>query len=504
MIQGRNINISRIRDDTPLVCDLSFTLNDGEKAVIIGEEGNGKSTLLRFIVDPTSIDGYVTYSGDMLLNGSKLGYLPQTLPQSDRDVLVSEYLNANGANQRKLAQLLDEVCLPADMLFQTRRMDTLSGGEKVKLQLVRVLLDEPDVLLLDEPTNDLDLGTLFWLEDFLCQCEQAVLFVSHDEMLIEKVAMMVIHLEQTPSKKECVNTVAHLPYTDYMEARRRAFDKQTQIARKEKSQFDAKMERFRQLFERVQFEQRTISRGDPSGGRLLKKKMHTIKSMGARFEKEKEKLTKLPVMEQPIFLTLPEVSIPRTKEIMRLDIDKLTVGERVLSKNIHLEVFGGEHIGIIGDNGVGKTTLLRRVDEELKKLNRLSHFYMPQDYMEKLPSDMTAVDFLAPNADKAAVTQARTTLGSVKFMREEMTCPVSRLSGGQRAKLLFLKFALERYSVLVLDEPTRNLSPLSNPVIRNILEDYDGAIISVSHDRKYLAQVCDKLFRLTKDGLEQQ
>ncbi len=502
MIQAKNITIRRIRDDTPLLKGLSFTLNDGEKAVIIGEEGNGKSTLLRMMVDPDSIEGYVSFSGDMLLNGSRLGYLPQSLPEAERNTAVKDYLCPKGSDQKRIAGLLTELGLKADFLEQSRHMATLSGGEKVKIQLARILLDEPDVLLLDEPTNDLDLKTLFWLEDFLCDCEQAVLFVSHDETLIERVAQMVIHLEQVPSKKDCINTVAHLPYKEYIEERRRAYEKQTQVARKEREQFDAKMERFRRIFERVQFEQRDISRRNPSGGRLLKKKMHTVKAMGARFEKEREKLTRLPVMEQPIFLTLPEVNLPPSKEVLRLDIGELRMGDRVLSRNIRLEVFGGEHIGIIGDNGVGKTTLLRRIDEELKSRAMLSHFYMPQEYMEKLPPELTAVDFLAPAGDKERVTRARTTLGSVKFMREEMTCPISRLSGGQRAKLLFLKFALEAYSVLVLDEPTRNLSPLSNPVIRRILADYNGAIISVSHDRKYLCEVCDRIYRLTENGLE--
>lgn len=501
MIQLKNVSIRRLKDDTPLVKELSFTLNDGEKAVIIGEEGNGKSTLLRYLWDSQSVDGYVSCSGEVLLCDSKLGYLPQALPQSEQSTALKDYINPKGSDKRMVAQLLLELGLPSELLEQTRRMDTLSGGEKVKAQLVRLLLDEPDVLLLDEPTNDLDLGTLFWLEDFLTNCPQAVLLVSHDEMLIEKVAQMVIHLEQLPSKKECRNTVAHLPYTVYIEARGRAFERQQQVAKKEKAQFDAKMERYRQIFERVQFEQRSISRGDPASGRLLKKKMHTVKAMGARYEKEKEKLTKFPVMEQPIFLTLPRVNLPRSKEVLRFNLPVLAVGERVLSRDIRLDVFGGEHIGIIGENGVGKTTLLRHIDEQLSEKSSLSHFYMPQEYMERLPSDMTAVDFLAPKGDKETVTKARITLGSVKFMREEMTCPINRLSGGQRAKLLFLKFALDSYSVLVLDEPTRNLSPLSNPVIRNILKDYDGAIISVSHDRKFLLEVCDKVYRLSANGL---
>ncbi|MDO4544022.1 MAG: ATP-binding cassette domain-containing protein [Clostridia bacterium] len=501
MIQVRKLSITQHINGRSLTRELSFTLNDGEKAVIIGEEGNGKSTLLRCIFNPSLIDAYADVTGDILLNRSKMGYLPQELPHEYRSLAISEYLEVGGADIPRLNRILEQFGLDESIRLENRLMGTLSGGEKVKLQIARLLLDESDVLLLDEPTNDIDLQTLMWLEDFLNESPQAVLYVSHDETLIEKTAEMVIHLEQLHTKKECRHTVAHVPYRVYMDERTSAFERQAAIARKEKEQFDARMARYQRIFERVQHEQRTISRGDPSGGRLLKKKMHSVKAMGARFEKEKEKLTKLPIMEQPIFITFKPGGIPKTKTVVDIELPELKIGDRLLSKDIKLLVRGGEHVGIFGDNGVGKTTLLRLIDSEIAKKGQLKTFYMPQDYLEKLPLDVSAVEFLAPLGSKEQVTQARTYLGSLKFTRDEMTSPIARLSGGQRAKLYFLNMALSDYQVLVLDEPTRNFSPLSNPVIRKVLRDFDGTIISISHDRKYLFEVCDSLYRLTREGL---
>ena len=126
---------------------------------------------------------------------------------------------------------------------------------------------------------------------------------------------------------------------------------------------------------------------------------------------------------------------------------------------------------------------------------------MPQDYADTLPPDITPVEYLAPGGDREAETRARTFLGCVRFAREEMTHPIAALSGGQKAKLLLTKMMLEGSDVLVLDEPTRNFSPLSGPRVRQALREYGGTIISVSHDRKFLREVCDKLYQLTKDGL---
>ena len=155
----------------------------------------------------------------------------------------------------------------------------------------------------------------------------------------------------------------------------------------------------------------------------------------------------------------------------------------------------------MGANGVGKTTLLHKIREELISRKDICIEYMPQNYEELLNLNMTPVEFLDQSGDKQEQTKIRTYLGALKYTIDEMNHPIAELSGGQKAKILLLKMSLSEANVLILDEPTRNFSPLSGLVIRKILADYSGAIISISHDRKYIEDVCDKVYRLTEKGL---
>jgi ATPase subunit of ABC transporter with duplicated ATPase domains len=174
---------------------------------------------------------------------------------------------------------------------------------------------------------------------------------------------------------------------------------------------------------------------------------------------------------------------------------------RLLSRDIFLRVSGSEKICIVGANGAGKTTLLKKIAEELLQRTDLQTEYMPQNYEEMLDLGMTPVDFLDTSGDKEERTKIRTYLGSLKYTADEMEHAIRELSGGQKAKVLLLKMSLSNANVLILDEPTRNFSPLSGPVIRKILKDFPGAILSISHDRKYMDEVCDKIYELTEEGL---
>lgn len=508
MLQIKNLTITHRKDLRTLLDGFDFVLNDGEKAVIIGEEGNGKSTLLKLIADPDLVEEYVEYSGEIRRNGMKLGYLPQELSRQEREMSVYAFMQESAvfweANARELSELAGDFSLDEEIFYDDRPMDTLSGGEKVKLQLARMMLESPDAFLLDEPSNDLDLDTLEWLESFIAGCRQAVLFISHDETLIERTAETVIHLELLRKKSTPRWTAARVPYREYVEKRLSALSNQERISRKEHEEFARKMERFRQIRDKVEHSQRSISRADPHGGRMLKKKMHTVKAQEKRFEQEKENLTPLPDVEEAIFLEFPAgISLPRSKTVLDFSPDVLSVGEKVLSRNISLRVNGGEKVCIVGKNGAGKTTLLRQIAAQLAARRDLKVAYMPQNYDELLPLDRTPVDFLAPDGSKEEITRARNYLGSVRYTPEEMSHPIRALSGGQKAKLCFLRMVLEENDVLILDEPTRNFSPLSGPVIRDILRRYGGTIISVSHDRKYMEEICGRILLLTAEGLSE-
>ena len=174
---------------------------------------------------------------------------------------------------------------------------------------------------------------------------------------------------------------------------------------------------------------------------------------------------------------------------------------KVLAEQIELLVKGPEKVCITGRNGAGKTTLLRRIAAQLLSREDIHAAYMPQNYEELLDMSLTPVEYLCTTGEKEEVTRIRTYLGSMKYTADEMSHPTAELSGGQKAKIFLLKMSLSGADVLILDEPTRNFSPLSNPVIRDVLRGYGGTIISVSHDRKFISEVCDRVYELTEEGL---
>lgn len=219
MLQVKNLNIHHKKDLRPLAADLSFTLNAGDRAAIIGEEGNGKSTLLKLLYDPALVEDYTEYDGAIIKNHLICGYLPQELA---------------GADYRELASLAGKLGLDAGMLYSDARMGLLSGGEKIKVQLIRILSKRPNLFLLDEPSNDIDIDTLEWLEDFISGCTFPVLYISHDETLLEHTANMILHMEQLKRKTESHCTVFRTGYREYVKTGRRDMSGRSGWPRKRK------------------------------------------------------------------------------------------------------------------------------------------------------------------------------------------------------------------------------------------------------------------------------
>ena len=501
MLELKDISLYLKLDDRSLAENFSFTLDRGDKAVLIGEEGNGKSTLLKAIYDRRLVEGYCDFSGEVTARG-KMAYLPQMLPEEKKTFTAAEFFD--GVEAYRYTDLLSRLGIDMEKCYSGQSMGSFSGGEKVKLQLLRLMMEEPDILLLDEPTGDLDIDTLRWLEDFLKDTKLPVLFISHDETLIERTANVIIHMEQLIRKTRCRITVTRMGYRDYLAYRRRTFDHQDQVAKKQREDYDRQMQRWRQIHDRVEHEQRSLSRQDPHGGRLLKKKMHSVQSTGRRLERAAEDFLDFSEEEEAILTRFdPSVSLPAGKTVLDWSLDALTVGERVLARDLKLILPGHCIIGITGRNGAGKSTLLKALWAELRERKDVVAAYMPQDYAEVLDYARTPLEHLSAVYAKETLTRARSCLGSMRFTHEEMTGRIERLSGGQRAKLLFLDMVLKKANVLLLDEPTRNFSPLSAPVVRAALRDFGGSILSVSHDRKFLAEVCDKIYELRSDGLHE-
>ncbi len=480
-----------------LIKNLNLTLNRGDKCAVIGEEGNGKSTLLKSLL---GVCDYAIVSGSINFNNCKVGYLKQNLRETE-DTVVKEYLfNDEKDYYDKISlfyKLLSELFIGEEILEQ--RISTLSGGELVKVSILKLLLEEPDILFLDEPTNDLDIESLEWLERFINNTDKPILYVSHDETLLSNTANMILHIEQLKKKMECKHTVIKSGYDEYIDYRLREIDNQTRIAKNERRELKNREDKLNRVMQSVEYQQNNISRKDPHGAKVLKMKMHSLKAQEAKLEKKI--LTDVPDPEESIYFKFADVTLPSSKEILNFNIKKLSIGEKVLAKNVDILVKGSEHVAIIGKNGVGKTSLMRLIYEELIKRDDIKVGYMTQNYQEIVSLYETPLDFVASTSleDK---TEVRKYLGNMKFTREEMHGKISDLSNGSIAKLFLTKFVHDKCNVLLLDEPTRNISPLSNPVIRQELNNFNGCIISITHDRKFLEAVATSIYELTCTGLK--
>ena len=503
MLTIQNLTLVHKKDLTTLVDNVSFTVMPGERLALIGEEGNGKSTLLRAILNDERIDSYIERSG-RIVNSFRTGFLPQELPQHYRGLSSYEYFcedeNFFDKTPNDLGALASRLGLPADVFYSEQTMGSFSGGERVKLQIARLMMSDPELLLLDEPTNDLDGDTIAWLTQFLNTCSLAVLFVSHDETLLEQAATGIILLERLRRRQVPRASVQRQRYEEFVQSRADLFAHQEKVARKEREEMDKKMQRYNQIRQKVEHEQNAVSRQDPFTAKLLKKKMHTVMSMGRRFEREAQEMTAMPEAEEAIFAKLSCMPLPPGKVVLDLHEDKLCIGERILAKDIHICVRAVDKLCITGKNGAGKSTLLRLIRDELAKRRDIRTFYMPQDPDDILDMDRTPLEMLMITGDKDEQVKNAVALGSMKFTGEEMNHPCRGLSGGQKAKLMFLMMANSRANVLLLDEPTRNLSPLSGPVIRELFADYSGCIIAVSHDARFISGVCTREARLTANG----
>lgn len=496
MLEIKDLTI--IVNDRYLVKNLSFTLNKKDKLAIIGEEGNGKSTLLKCIL---GICDYANISGTINTKGNRIGYLEQSIRKDFLSLKVFDYLFLSEEEYyNKIANLykyLEVIQLEDSILEQ--QINTLSGGEKVKVNILKLLLEDCDIYFLDEPTNDLDIETLEWLETFINTSQNPILYVSHDETLLSNTANIILHLEQIKKKQDCRHTYLKVGYDEYVETRLRGIAHQNQISKNEKREYDKQQAKLNQIMNKVEHQQRTISRSDPHGAQLLKKKMHSIKSLEKRLESREP--TETVDVEEGISFFFNEVYVPKNKIILNLDIPELKVDDKVLSKNIKLDIVGNTHLCIIGKNGAGKSTLIKLIYEKLKDRTDIKVGYMPQNYEDVLRDYECVLDFISPSKSKEDITISRTYLGNMKFTHEETTGKIRNLSNGSKAKLILAKLVMNNCNVLILDEPTRNVSPLSNPVIRKVLSDFQGTIISISHDRKYLTEVADELYILNSEGI---
>ncbi|WP_296112606.1 ATP-binding cassette domain-containing protein [uncultured Anaerococcus sp.] len=503
MLQIKNLDINLIKDDRLLLKDFDFALNPCDKVGLIGEEGDGKSILLKTIINRENVEKYANINGEIHKKGEVLAYLPQSLDDKILEMTVETYMNKvfdiSLLDYNKLYKHLSDFDLDEDLVFGNLKLSDLSGGERIKVLLLFEILKDPTVFLFDEPSNDLDFESAGFVTKLMQEMKIPLIFVSHDPELLRKVANRIVHLEQVHRRQVPRHTVFNGPYDRYVKERENQIRIQNARANKEREEFDKKAERYRRVYDSVNHAINATK--NDIEGKNLKDKMASVKSLEKRFDKEQEKLRQKADIEDSIGIFFDEsIDIPNSKVVLDFKLDKLLAGEKTLSYNIDLKVIGPEKICIIGKNGVGKTSLLEEIYKSLSRSN-LKIGYMPQDYFEFLKDSETPISYLSKDCSREEETKVSNLLGSLNFSREEMERSLKSLSGGQKAKVFFAKMNIDRAEVLVLDEPTRNLSPLSQPEIIESLKSYKGAIIGVSHDKDFIEKVFDQLYELDYSGL---
>lgn len=491
-----------------LLKDFSYSLGNSDKVGIIGEEGNGKSTLLKAIKNKKLIEDYTVMDGSIDTDMKHIAYFEQYIPDKWKDSYLFEYLlkqepdDEIEPHQYNELEVYETLCqklfLSGDFIQRNQKISTLSGGEKVKLQLLKLMREPMDLLLLDEPTNDLDIETLEWLEGFIKELTIPVIFISHDETLLEHAANVILHMEQLNKKTKCRASCYRGKYRDYVKERYEKMEKEIQIARKEKQEYLKKKIKLNDQMNAVRDGLNDTVR-NPGMGALLKKKMKNIKAQEKRFEKEG--YGHVDSIEEAIDVYFEPCCLPSSKIILKYETKELKIDGKLLLQDIDLSVYGKDKIVITGRNGCGKSQLMKQIYQILKDRTDIKVSYMPQNYDDLFDRNQTPIQVLLQEGDREDLTTARELLGRMKFTRDEMEHTIKELSEGQKAKLYLIKAIKEKSNVLLLDEPTRNLSPLTNPVIRSILREFDGCILAVSHDRKLIDDVFEKRWEINQQRI---
>ena len=501
MININHLTITQNKDLRDLVSDLNITIQDGEKVAIIGEEGNGKSTLLRTLMGEKLAD--FSIRGEIQSDLQSLAYIPQKLPEDLKKKTLHDYffLDSADLDYSILYRLAEELHFDSDRFASDQEIGSLSGGEALKIQLIHEFAKPFEILFLDEPSNDLDIEMVDWLKKQIHKTRQTVIFISHDEDFLSQTADTIIHLRLVKHRKEAETLVEHLDYDRYSEHRKAHFARQSQQAANDQRSYEKTMEKHRRVKQKVETALRNTK--NDVAGRLLAKKMKNVLSQEKRFEKAAQSMTQKPLEEEQIQLFFSDVEpLATSKVLIRMENETLSIGQRILSQGLQLTVRGQDKIGIIGPNGVGKSTLLAKLHQLLSGKRENSLGFMPQNYQEKLQLDLSPVEFLSQTGHKEEIQRIQSHLASLNFSYPEMHQQVRSLSGGQQGKLLLLNLVLRKPNFLILDEPTRNFSPTSQPEIRKLFANYSGGLVTVSHDRRFLKEICTSIYSLTEHGLK--
>ena len=509
-------NLSKAFNEKPILKDVSFHIEEHDKAAIVGINGVGKTTLLRIIVGELPADsGIVT-----LKKEASFGYLAQNQNVNSENTIYEELLSVkapviamekqlremeekmhtvNGSELDSLmenyARLNHQFELENGYAYQSeiggvlkglgfaeedfgKQISTLSGGQKTRVALSKLLLKKPELIILDEPTNHLDLNAIAWLENYLLNYKGAVLTVSHDRYFLDRFASKIIEIDQTKATTFLGNYTAYAAKKEILRtAARNAYLNQQQEIRHQEA-----------VIEKL-------------------KSFNREKSI-KRAESREKMLNKIEVLEKPtetradIHMTLT----PRCQsgnDVLHIEHLAKSFDDLSLFQDISMDIKRGEHVAIIGDNGTGKTTILKIINDLVPAdsgtitLGTNVHIgYYDQEH-HVLHPDKTLFDEISDEYPSLTGTQIRNTLAAFLFTGDDVFKLIRDLSGGERGRVSLAKLMLSESNFLILDEPTNHLDIASKEILEDALNAYEGTVLYVSHDRYFINRTASRILELS-------
>ena len=493
--------------------DVGFIANEGERVALIGANGAGKTTLFRIITGEMAAD-----SGEIAIKkGAKIGYLSQVSELDFKKTIYEElistfdYLIKLESDIRRLEQRMEKEHSEAIMQryaslisefeskngyeYQSRTrgimtglgfeeaefdlsIGLLSGGQKTRVALAKLLLSDPDLLLLDEPTNHLDIASISWLENYFTQdFKKSLVIISHDRYFMDKVVDKVVEIEHGKSLMYSGN------YSQFIEKKMADLDSQ---------------------IHRYESQQKEIARQEKSIALLLS--FNREKSVRRARSKQKQ-LAKVERVEKPknapdsMRLELKPKRQSGNDVLTARDIEK-SFGNRQLFRNVDMDIKKGETVALIGANGIGKTTLFGIILEKSLGVSlganvRIGYY---DQALSQLDPNVTIFDEIANSYPRLTNLEIRNALAAFVFIGDDVFDKISTLSGGERGRVSLAKLMLDDVNFLLLDEPTNHLDLPSKQILESALNSYTGTILYISHDRYFINNTADKIYELTPQG----
>jgi ATPase components of ABC transporters with duplicated ATPase domains len=489
--------------------NIAFSINEGDKLGIVGVNGAGKTTLFRLITGEYKADAGSSVN---ISKDKTIGILDQNLNFTESNTIMDEILltfeelitiekrleqmhseleNGNTAIAEAYASLLDKFTYDGGYEFRGRckgilknlgfteefwdlRISSLSGGQKTRLALARLLINEPDILMLDEPTNHLDMNALYWLESFLKTYRKTVLIISHDRYFLDSITNKILEVENKKSKLYNGN------YTQYMT--QKSADREIQEKHYKNQQKEIK--RMKEMIDQFR--------------RWGTERSHKIADTKQRALDRIERVERVEAEPDSIRLSFNKSGESGNDVLMIRRLSK-AYPNNILFKDINIDIFKREHAFIIGDNGCGKSTLIKIIagkmepdDGKIEYGYNVKVGYYDQENQE-LEFSNTVIDELWNEYSHLTQTEIRNALALFLFKGDDINKPVSVLSGGERARLTLTKLILAKMNLLILDEPTNHLDINSREALEKALLNFDGTIIAVSHDRYFINKLSTRI-----------